>query len=125
MRTMLPALVAAVTMMLITTHAPGQQQTEIYIPIGRSPGISNTATYIGPITKFNAGTGELALESGGRSHVVTVTDDTHIWLDRTKEKLQNQVGQKSDLRVGRTVEVKYSEPAPQMTAEWIKVETVN
>lgn len=125
MRKMLPALVAAVSMLLIATHAQGQRQTEIYIPIGQSPGVSNTTTYIGPITKLDSAAGEFTMDGGGGPHMVTITDKTRIWLDRSKQKLRNQVGQMSDLRVGRTVEVKYSKSTPHVAAEWIKVEVAN
>ena len=125
MRTMPSALVVSVSLLLIAAFAQGQRQTEIYIPIGQSPGVSNTETYIGPITKLDSATGEIAVESGGTAHIVTITDKTRIWLDRSKQKLSNQEGQISDLKVGRTVEIKYTKPTPRMTADWIKVEVAN
>lgn len=122
MSRMLPALAVAVSAVLIPLHVEGQRQTEIYIPIGQSPGVSSTTSYIGTVTKVEPSKREFSLEVGGSSHIVMVTDKTRIWLDRSKQKLKNQVGQISDLQVGRTVEVKYSKPGPQVAAEWIKIQ---
>ena len=72
------AIVGAVSILLIATQAYGQKQTEIYIPIGQSPGVSRTQTYIGPITGMDSSTGKLTVDSGGGAHVVTVTDKTRI-----------------------------------------------
>ena len=116
------AIVGAVSILLIATQAYAQKQTEIYIPIGQSPGVSHTQTYIGPITAMDSSAGKLTVGSGGGAHVVTVTDKTRIWLDRSKQKLSNQAGKMSDLQVGRTVEVKYAKSTEPVEAEWIKVE---
>lgn len=125
MRRILPTLVAAVSLVLMATHAHGQKQTEIYIPIGQSPGVSHTQTYIGPITKLDSSAASLTVDSDGSAHVVTITDKTRIWLDRSKQKLSNKVGQMSDLQIGRTVEVKYDGSTQRAAAEWIKVEIAN
>jgi hypothetical protein len=119
------AVIGAVSILLIATQAYGQKQTEIYIPIGQSPGVSHTQTYIGPITGMDSSAGKLTVDSAGGAHVVTVTDKTRIWLDRSKQKLSNQVGKMSDLQIGRTVEIKYAKSTEPMVAEWIKVEVAN
>lgn len=116
------AIVGAVSILLIATQAYGQKQTEIYIPIGQSPGVSHVQTYIGPITGMDSSAGKLTVDSAGGAHVVIVTDKTRIWLDRSKQKLSNQVGNISDLQIGRTVEIKYAKSAEPTEAEWIKVE---
>jgi hypothetical protein len=43
-------------------------------------------------------------------------------LDRSKLKQPNETGAFADLRQGRTVEIKYKDPARKHAAEWVKVE---
>jgi hypothetical protein len=53
---------------------------------------------------------------------VGITDQTRIWLDRTKLKQPNLTGSFTDLRKGRRVEVKYQDPERREVADWVKVE---
>ena len=53
---------------------------------------------------------------------VRVTDQTRIWLDRSKLKQTNQTGSFADLQKGRRVEVRYQDAATRQVADWIKVE---
>ncbi len=64
-------------------QALGQQQTEFYIPIGESPGLSGTYTEVGQILSFDAGTRTLSLAARGGTRPVRITSDTDIWLDRS------------------------------------------
>lgn len=105
------------------SFAHGQKQTERYIPLGQSPGLSGKSTRIGTIeaTDPKARTITLALADRGYA-VVTVTERTRIWLDRSRLKQTALSGSYSDLRPGRRVEVKYEDPQRAGAAEWIKVE---
>jgi len=99
-----------------------QQQTEIYIPIGKSPGLSVTYTDVGQVQGFDVGSGTLSLAAQGETHLVRITGDTDIWLDRTGAKLRNVEGNVSDLVPGRRAEVKYMDPTKRQSAAWVKVE---
>ncbi len=97
--------------------AYAQKATEIFIPMGKSPGLSYKYTYMGKIESVN--TQKRTLKVDGRE--VKVTRDTKIWLDRTALKTTNVVGRFADLQSGREVEIKYVDPKRRQAVEWIKV----
>lgn len=100
------------------SFAHGQKATEIFIPLGQSPGLSNKYTYIGKIDGVNKQ--QRTVKAGGRT--IKITGGTKIWLDRTKLRLTNQVGRFADLQKGQKVEIKYDDPNRKQAAEWVKVE---
>jgi hypothetical protein len=102
--------------------AHGQKQTERYIPVGRSPGLSGKVTQIGTITATDPAARTITLELADRRRTVAVTERTRIWLDRSPLKQATLGGSYGDLQSGRRVEVKYEEPERAGVAEWIKVE---
>jgi len=116
------AFVASSLWLCAASQLHAQEETERYIPIGQSPGLSGTQTDIGEVRAFDAGTRRLELVADGRVRRVAVVEDTRIWLDRSKQQLTNLEGEPSDLEVGRTVEVRYEDPARREVADWIKVE---
>ncbi|MFQ5657100.1 MAG: hypothetical protein ACE5G5_06130 [Candidatus Methylomirabilales bacterium] len=98
-------------------YAHGQKATEMFIPLGQSPGLSGKYSVIGKIEKIDARSRTIA----GQSWSAQVTDRTQIWLDRSELRLTNQTGTFTDLRKGQRVEVKY-ESEGKGPAEWIKVQ---
>ncbi|MFH0341850.1 MAG: hypothetical protein ACHBNF_06890 [Chromatiales bacterium] len=117
---------------LLALPAPalfGQEATEMFIPLGASPGVSNTFSIIGKIAIVDQQNRSLTVsDSSGVTYLVTIPNEVPIWLDRSKGQGKNQVGSLADLQSGRTVEVKYKE-APtsgtSVTADWVKVEMTN
>lgn len=105
--------------------AHSQLMTEIYIPIGQSPGLSGTQTLIGEIVDRDgrARTVTIKAESGVRT--VLVTEKTHVYVDRSPLRLQNQYGSFEDCETGRKIEVHFVDPATRLRAEWIKVQVTN
>jgi len=111
------------TLATYTLHA--QQSTEMFIPIGQSPGTSVSQTIIGKIEKVGSQKKSFTIsDASGKTHTVKINSATQIWLDNTKLKKTNQIGSGDDCQPGRRAEVKYSEPerTQTVTAEWIKVE---
>ncbi len=99
----------------------GQKSAERYIPIGKSPGLSGKVTYLGKVGTLN----EKEKAIGGTGWSATITDKTHIWIDRSKQKKSAEIGTIADLKPGRVVEVKYEGKEAGKKAgpaEWIKVE---
>lgn len=121
MRTM-TLIVAALAVILAPSGAYGQKSTEMFIPIGKSPGLSGKVTYLGKIGSVDAEARLIAHPSGDWK--ATVTAQTKIWLDRSADKLPNREGTFEDLKAGRLVEVKYEgkERKRSGPAEWIKIE---
>ena len=101
------------------TH--GQQQTERFIPIGQSPGLSGKYTITGKIETINTGARSFTVAGPSGPMMVTITDKTHIWLDRSQLKLTNLRGGFAHLQTGRMVEVKYKDHKRKQFAEWVKV----
>jgi hypothetical protein len=104
--------------------AYAQKATEIFIPVGKSPGLSGKHTSIGKITAIDTLNRTITVADSARSHDVKITERTKIWLDRSKLKLTNQKGAFTDLRKGLLVEVKYevNQLKDKSPAEWIKVQ---
>lgn len=115
---------AALLMILATGPGHAQQATELYIPIGASPGVSQTSSIIGQIVATEPGQQVLTLKDASGTTSVTVPDQAPVWLDRSKANGRNAVGSRSDLKEGATVEVKYREAVrgASVVAEWIKVQ---
>jgi hypothetical protein len=119
-RTAIGLLLATVA---VTAPAFGQKATERYIPIGRSPGLSEEQTSIGEIVEVEAEPRTITVAGReGHRYTVSITDETLIWLDRTPIRKTNLSGTFEDLRKGRRVEVKYKDPQRRELAEWVKVE---
>jgi len=122
MRTFLTAIGAMIALLAAGSHAHGQKATEQYIPIGQSPGMSHKYTWIGEIAQADARARTLTIVEAAGKHTVQITDETRIWLDRSKLKQTNLSGTFADLQPGRRAEVSYQGPKPGQVAAWVKVE---
>jgi hypothetical protein len=118
------ALLAAVLLWGGTLDAHGQQATEIYIPVGQSPGLSGKVTIIGTIETVNPQARTIAGSGPAGAWSTEVTDRTKVWLDKSKLRQTNKTGSFADLRTGQRVEVKWldSQRRGSGPADWIKVE---
>jgi hypothetical protein len=106
--------------------AHGQKATEMFIPIGQSPGLSNTISVVGTIAAVDPRGQTIAITGASGSWSATITGRTKIWLDKSTLRLPNQTGSFADLKQGLLVEVKYEDPEGRSkakgAAEWIKVQ---
>lgn len=120
---MLRSLIVALAGVLLAgpIQAHGQEATERFIPIGQSPGLSGRATYVGSLQSVQTAQRQITVASGGSAHELKLTDQTRVWIDRSKSRQQNLKGSVADLRAGRRVEVKW-DSKDRSRAEWIKVE---
>jgi hypothetical protein len=106
-----------------TLTAHGQKATEMFIPIGQSPGLSNKISIVGTIETIDARARTIVVAGPSGSWNTTITDRTKIWLDKSKLRLSNQKGTFTDLRKGLLVEVKYEETGVSRgPADWVKVQ---
>jgi len=116
------ALVIVVVALAGVSEAFGQQATEMYIPIGQSPGVSGKSTLLATIESIDAGKRTLTVSGPAGSRKFQLADRTLIWIDRSAQKQRNQTGTLADLQRGRKVEIKPDEGAGQAVAKWIKVQ---
>lgn len=107
---------------LVLPVAKGQQTTEQFIPIGKSPGISGKYSYIGKVVAVDEDAHTIDVESDRGTKTIRVTDNTRMWLDRSKVKRTNPSASYADCQVGVTVEVMYLHD-DKATADWIKIES--
>jgi len=115
-------VIAQVPLILLVLALPvshAQQATEVYIPIGESPGISAKNSLIGKIGHLDYATRRIELLVNGGARSVRVNDATHYYLDRSKAGQRNEVGSMQDCTAGQFIEVYVDESG---VAEWIKIE---
>jgi len=122
MRALLNGLGLAIALFGAISYAHGQKETELYIPIGQSPGLSQKYTSIGELAEVDPRAKSVTIADPAGRRTVKITEKTRIWLDRSKLKLTNLTGSFADLQKGRRVEVKYDDPQRREVAEWVKVE---
>ena len=115
-------LAIVVVLLGSTLEAFGQEATEMFIPIGQSPGLSGKGSLIGTLESVDPGKRMVTISSSLGAQTVGITDRTLIWLDRSQQKQPNQNGAINDLQKGRKVEVKLRKGEPKAVAEWIKVQ---
>ncbi len=116
-------LSAAFTFALLgQSFAHGQRETERYIPIGQSPGVSGKATRVGTIEAVDAGARSFSLATDEGRFEIAVPPGARIWLDRSRGRQSAQSGEFGDLKIGRRVEVRFAEPARKGPAGWIKID---
>lgn len=110
-----------ITLLCNSSFSHGQKQTERFIPLGQSPGISGNYTTIGKIQAVNGQSRTLVIANESGTYTVKITDRTKIWLDRSKSKLSTIHVSMTDLKPGNLAEVKYEDENKHI-AEWIKVQ---
>ena len=117
------AMIAALVAVLNAAEA--QRTTEQFIPIGRSPGLSDVVTYVGEIVAVDRGAGSLTLRRPGEAGTVTVAvvGETQIWLDRSSIGRPNLSGAIADLVPGSAAEIHFRDPEQRRIADWIKVQS--
>jgi hypothetical protein len=99
-----------------------EKETELYIPIGQSPGLSGKYTVMGKIDQVDPKNQTIKMSGPSGSYSVKLTRDTSIYLDRSKAQLPNTYGTLADCNTGDTVEVKFEDNSHNKPVEWIKVE---
>lgn len=117
MKLLLSILVIAAT--LACGDAVAQQTTEVYIPIGDSPGVSKDKSWIGEIDSVDYGEMRLDVNTSRGMRQIKVDGKTRFYLDRTRYRKKSETGTMQDCRVGRRIEAYVGEDGK---AYWIKVE---
>lgn len=124
-RTALVIATVGAALLWLASVAAAQHATELYIPIGRSPGLSGKYTMMGRIDSVSPGH-EMMIAGADTRAAAQLTDDTRFYLDRTALKRSNLYGAYGDCKVGAYCEIKYVDNRPGDRAnpgrvEWIKI----
>ena len=122
-----PLRALALTALLACSAAAwGQKATEIYIPVGQSPGLSGKHTLMGRIQSLNPADRSMTVtDAAGAATTVRLNPQAQLWLDRSKLKQPNRKADYADYRQGMAVEVKYVKNERNAgVVEWVKVQAV-
>ncbi len=108
------------TLSLIVGNAAfSQQATEVYIPIGESPGVSGDDSIIGSISSVDHEDYRMMVSVAGETKPVTMTPATRYYLDKTRAKKQNKMSSFEDCEVGQRIEAYVDDDG---NAVWVKIE---
>jgi len=102
--------------------ALAEKSAELYLPIGRSPGLSDKLNLIGTIAAVNSQDQTLTVTGASGTDIVTITEYTLIFLDKSKLRQPNQYGTFSDFKTGLLIEVRFEADKRHRPAEWIKLQ---
>ncbi len=92
--------------------------TELYIPIGKSPGVSHVKTRIGRIQSLAAALSGLTLATDAGPAYVAAGRATRIYLQFADPSRANQLGSYADCKQGLMAEAFIAEDG---SVPWIKV----
>jgi hypothetical protein len=106
----------------ITAIAYAEKATELYIPVGQSPGLSDLYNLIGIVDAVDYQHRSLTVTGTSGTITVHTTDHTLIFLDKSRLRQPNQYGAFSDLKLSLTVEVRFEAGKRHRPAEWIKLQ---
>ena len=118
------AILAAFGLAVLAAAPPAsaQKATEVYIPIGKPPGVSGKSSVVGRITAVRPADRTITVSGPSRTWTGTLDDKTRVYLDRSALRLPSKSGTKADCCEGAQVEMKYTgAPGESTTVEWIKV----
>lgn len=104
--------------MLACAAAFAQRATEVYIPIGESPGVSGTESVIGIITGLEYEQHRMTVSTADGTRIVVTTPETRYYIDKSSEVQRNVTGSIDDCREGRRIEAYVHE---NDEAVWIKI----
>ena len=112
--------VAALCLLLVTAGAAlAQQATEIYIPIGESPGVSKSDSIIGSITSVDHQRYQMVISVAGESRTITMTQSTRYYIDKSSDRKQNRYGDFDDCESGQRIEAYVDDNGE---AVWVKID---
>jgi hypothetical protein len=116
------SIAVAIILCGVLSNAVAEKATELYIPIGKSPGLSGKYTVMGKIEQVNYQMQTLTMSNAAGSYDIKVTDRTMIFLDKSKMNQQNEYGTLEDCKKGMTAEIKFEDNEKGRPAAWIKLQ---
>ena len=111
----------ALILFAFTVCVHAQKETEVFIPIGKSPGVSGKHSIMGKVESVNVSDSTMSIRQETGIKTLKMTEQTKIYLDKSKLNQQNKKGNYTDLRTGMTTEIKYVDNKPGNPIDWIKV----
>lgn len=111
------------TLLVFSAAVVGQKSTELFVPIGESPGLSGVHTLIGRVQAVNPAARTLTVAAAAGARSVRLDDKTLVFIDRSKLRQLSTIGTLADFRPEQNAEVKFrNNNAAAGIAEWVKVQ---
>ena len=109
-------------LVLLCHEARSQKMTEVFIPIGESPGVSGKTTKMGKVESVKTQDYSVTMTLADQTKAtIKIEKSTAIYLDKSILKQPNSQGKWEDIKPGLLMEAKYSD-IDKSTCEWIKVQ---
>jgi hypothetical protein len=107
----------------VSHQAISQKTTEVFIPLGKSPGVSGKMTIIGKVESIKPGTHSITVRQDDNTRtIIEIDKNTPIYLDKSDIGETNSSGRWEDIQPGRVIEVKYRGAIQQGALDWIKIQ---
>jgi len=111
-------ILALLASSMVSLTAAGHPATELYIPIGKSPGISHVKSFIGRIESVGAAQAGFTMMVNDSAKYVAFDVSTKIYLQYETPGKNNALGRYADCQAGRNAEVYLADDGK---LRWIKV----
>jgi hypothetical protein len=115
-------LICAGILFCISNDLFAQKETEVFIPVGKSPGVSGTYSVIAKVETINLQDSIITLRRDTGIISIRISPGTDVYLDKSKLKLTSTKGACSSIKPGMLVEVKFVDNKPTGQIEWCKVQ---
>ena len=104
-----------------TAHA--QKATELYIPIGKSPGVSGETSIVGTIEAVDLANRTITVLYDNERYTGKLNVASLVYLDRSNYQKKNTRGTLEDCTVGSKCEMTYQYKEEEQTdfVNWLKV----
>lgn len=99
-----------------------QKETEVFIPVGKSPGVSGKYSVIGRAETVNYHDSSITLRQEAGMRTIKITRKTVFYLDKSKLKLTSKKCSFADCKPGLMMEAKFINNKPDGLIEWLKVQ---
>lgn len=127
MKSLIQNFAVSVCICFVASIGFAQYAMEQYIPIGESIGISHVTSIIGLVETVNHSKNVVQVKEGSVVYNVDLNNNpfgpVRFWIDNTLNGRSNSIGAASDIAVGSTVEVHFSDNSikPMLNAIWVKI----
>jgi hypothetical protein len=109
-------------MLCVVQVATAQHLTEQHIPVGAYPELTGAYVTVCTIVAVDARARMVTVQKDGSERRFRVTDDTKIWLDRSRLAQPTAEGSLADVLPGLPAEVRSVGPEQPDVAYWVKVQ---
>ncbi len=99
-----------------------EKAAELYIPVGQSPGLSDSHNLIGRIDAVDYQNRSLTVIGTAGRFIVHTTEHTLIFMDKSKLRQPNRYGTFAEIKPSIIVEVRFEAEKRHRPAEWIKLQ---